>query len=762
MTHPFQAPERSGHSAVLPILAAILLCNGPVLLLTPGCREAAPPEQKAPAAQPGDGTASEPSTGASEAEASEESNPLRKYFKPLPVDEFNPRMKDPAFAALKPRRGGSMRVRSSSAYGTFNPVLVTTAPDREIVNYLFDSLIRRDYETLEYRPRLAWSWEERDVVIPREGESRTGVITSRDDKAVRFVEDATRRTFLKNDLESWEAGPNGTATLQPKWGGATVRGAITEYEYTIKVDTSLAPDAEEVEIPLDKLATYEVVIGDRTEVRPAAKPSCFFRFLLRPGLKWSDGEPLTADDWVFTLDAIRNPNIKDAANLRNYYVDLESVESAEDGLVLEFVWKRPYFLAFQFSGGEDLVPIPRHVFKPEQYAGDPVGLADAFTKHEFARKPIGCGPYDLEEWTADQLTLVRNPLHFAKDADLPYFTKDQPYLDSITWILIENRTVSLKELQKGSIDLDPEVEPDIWVSAEANTPEFKNGIVRAERTGLLYTYIGWNLERPWFQDVRVRRALAMLVPADRIGKDIHFGLVRRVSQPFFIDGPVYDHSLEPIAYDPQGARRLLREAGWLDRNGDGVLENEIEVEEDGKIVRKTVDFHFEYLIHTAKAYHEQIANIIKEEFEKSGIRIDVRPLDFATFIKGILDRNFDACRLAWGTTIDGDPFQIWHSSQAVKGGSNHIGFRNKQVDEILEVAREEFDPVKRWAFYRDMSRIIYEEQPMCFLFAFPQQYFYSTRFRGVKLYPTEYPVDLTEWWIASEEQGAKTTSATAP
>lgn len=734
------------------------------LLFAAGCKEAAPPQARteSKAATATGAAVSATATGAAvntvntvnavnEASATE-GNPLEKYFKRLKADAFNPRMDDPAFAALKPRRGGELRARTPAAFGTLNPVLISAAPDREVANYLFDSLIRQDYETLEFKPRLAWSWEDRDVVVEKEGGRKTGVIVGRDEKSIRFVEGASRRTFLKNDLASFAAGPGGSAKLKEKWGAGEFRGHITEFEYTIKVDTSTAPDATAAEIPFDRLATYEVSLGEKTETRPAAKPSCCFRFFIRPNLKWSDGEPLTADDWIFTLDAIRNPNIKDAANLRNYYADLEEYRSVDDGLTLEYLWTKPYFLALQFSGGEDLFPIPRHVFKPEQYAGDPVGFADSFVKNEFARKPIGCGPYNLAEWTSDRLALVRNPLHFAAEADLPYFTKDQPYLDKITWLLIENRTVALKEMQKGSVDYDGDVEPDTWVSAEANTGEFKKRLVRAERTGLLYTYIGWNLERPWFKDARVRKALAMLVPADRIAKDIHFGLARRVSQPFFIDGPVYDPSIEALPYDPQAAKRLLREAGWLDRNGDGVLENEVEIQEDGKTVRKTIDFEFEYLIHTAKAYHEQIANIVKEEFGKAGIKVNVRPLDFATFLKGILDGNFDACRLAWGTIIDGDPFQVWHSSQAVKGGSNHIGYRNKRVDEIMEHAREEFDPIKRWTMYREMSRIVAEDQPMCFLFAFPHQYFYSVKFRGVKLYPTEYPVDLTEWWIADDSR----------
>lgn len=723
-----------------------------LLLLIFACKET-PGEQAPPAKAPVETTYEASAPGPSAADASadakaadETANPLARFAHPIEADKYNPLASTPAGRAQKPRRGGVLRVRTPAEFGNLNPLLSNTRGDRDVTTYLFDSLMALDTETLEYRPRMAWSWEEQDVVIPAAGERKLGVIVERTETSIRFAEGATRRTFLKNDLESFTAGPKGAVVVKSEKGGGAFHGKVTEYNYTLQIDTSTDPKASMQTIALDSLARYTVTIGSRQEDRPAAKPRCFFRFHLRPGLKWEDGQPLTAEDWVFAVDTVRNPNIREAASLRNYYNDLESVRSALDGKAVEFLWSKPYFKALEFSGSAYV--LPRHVFKPESYAGDPAAFADAFTKNEYSQKPLGCGPYKIEEWKTDRLSIVRNPNYYAPSAGLPYFSPDQPYLDRIVWVVINNRTAALKELQKGTIDLDADIEPDTWVAKETQTEEFTKRIVRAEHTGLLYTYIGWNLDRPWFQDARVRKALAMLIPADRIVRDIHFGLARRVNQPFFIEGPVYDHSLPLIPYDPSGARRMLREAGWLDRNRDGVLENELELDENGKKIRKTVDLAFEFLIHTARAYHAQIANIIKEEMGKVGIRVTVRPMEFATFATTVQDRNFDACRFAWGTDIDDDPYQIWHSSQAIKGGSNYLGFKNTRCDEIMEQCREEFDPIRRWTLYREMSRIVYEEQPSCFLFGFPEQIFYSNRFRGVKLYSSQQSLDFTEWWMS--------------
>jgi len=120
---------------------------------------------------------------------------------------------------------------------------------------------------------------------------------------------------------------------------------------------------------------------------------------------------------------------------------------------------------------------------------------------------------------------------------------------------------------------------------------------------------------------------------------------------------------------------MLKEAGWVDHDGDGIRDK------DG------INFEFEYLVHNARDYHKKIADIIKESFEEAGIRVNIRVIDWTVFAKTVSEGNFDAVRFAWGTGIDTDPYQVWHSSQ-INGGSNFISFANPEVDRLLEEARE--------------------------------------------------------------------------
>jgi peptide/nickel transport system substrate-binding protein len=234
----------------------------------------------------------------------------------------------------------------------------------------------------------------------------------------------------------------------------------------------------------------------------------------------------------------------------------------------------------------------------------------------------------------------------------------------------------------------------------------------------------------------------MLIPRDRIANDIHQGLAVPVSGPFYSKGPGYDQTIKPVEYDLEGAKRLLRRNGWLDRDGDGVIEKEI----DGV----TVPFAFGYSIHNARDYHQKIADIIKESVEQAGISMTIRKSDWTIFSETVRNKDFDAVRFAWGASLDPDPYQIWHSSQAENKGDNFVSYRNNRVDEICVAIRETFDPIKRWDLAREMHAIVAEEQPYAFLFGFNETYFYNRGIRGVKLYPSQYPVDWTEWWWADE------------
>ena len=130
----------------------------------------------------------------------------------------------------------------------------------------------------------------------------------------------------------------------------------------------------------------------------------------------------------------------------------------------------------------------------------------------------------------------------------------------------------------------------------------------------------------------------------------------------------------------------------------------------------------------------------------------IRKIDWTIFGETVADRKFDAVRFAWGSSIDSDPFQIWHSSQIKNRGSNYVGFRNERADEILEEGRETFDQLKRWSLYRELHHILHEEQPYTFMFCFQSLFFYNKKFRNVKLYSTGSGYNISEWYIYKSKE----------
>jgi peptide/nickel transport system substrate-binding protein len=231
--------------------------------------------------------------------------------------------------------------------------------------------------------------------------------------------------------------------------------------------------------------------------------------------------------------------------------------------------------------------------------------------------------------------------------------------------------------------------------------------------------------------------MTMLLNRESFVQNIWYGLGTVVTGNFFIDSPDYDKSIEPWPYDPETAAELLAEAGWIDRNGDGLLDK------DG------VPFKFEFTYPSGSSTGEQLSTLLKESLAGAGIEMSIRQLEWALFTKLLDDRAYDAVTLGWSLPVLADPYQVWHSSQ-VESGSNYIGFVNAEADRIIENGRTEFDRDKRAAMYRRLHRILHEEQPYTFLFNRNSLVALDRRFSNVTVYPLG--PDSTEWWVPTKDQ----------
>jgi peptide/nickel transport system substrate-binding protein len=222
---------------------------------------------------------------------------------------------------------------------------------------------------------------------------------------------------------------------------------------------------------------------------------------------------------------------------------------------------------------------------------------------------------------------------------------------------------------------------------------------------LSYSYIGYNLKNPLFQDKRVRQAFTYAINREEIVQYVLYGYGTVISGPFPRHLWYYNPNVKPLPYDPQKARQLLAEAGWKDTDGDGILDK------DGK------PFRFKLITNSGNDTRRDVGVLVQRQLRELGVDVAFETYEWSVFLKNFINaRYFDACILGWGLSPDPDDYQIWHSSQIEKG-FNFISYKNPEADHLWEEGRREYDVEKRKKIYWRLHEIIAEDQPYTFLFS---------------------------------------------
>ncbi|UCD34467.1 MAG: hypothetical protein JSU90_09220, partial [Nitrospiraceae bacterium] len=308
---------------------------------------------------------------------------------------------------------------------------------------------------------------------------------------------------------------------------------------------------------------------------------------------------------------------------------------------------------------------------------------------DFNRNPVGTGPFVFQEWKSDQyITLDRNEAYW----------EGMPNYNSYTYRVVPDPLTQEMEFYGGAID-NYSVQPH-QVARLKDDPQYQNF------SGLSfgYSYIGYNMRRELFRDKRVRKALGMAIDTDRIIEYILYDEAERITGPFVKQTDYYDKGIQPLPYDPEGALRLLAEAGWK-RNGSGWLEK------DGK------RFAFTLITNGGNDIRKSILAIAQDSWRAIGIDVKTDVVEWAVFLgKHVNTGNFDALILGWSMGIDPDLYQIWHSSQTNPQQLNFVGFQNPEADDLIVRIRQEYAHDKQVEYCHQLHRIIADEQPYTFLY----------------------------------------------
>ena len=557
------------------------------------------------------------------------------------------------------------------------------------------------------------------IVVQLSSEPNSLNVIASNDGYSGEITDYLYNSLLRRDPETfqWEG------SLAQKWieedilirkGGVKLRGAVSVRPAG---DATVKTGSGTVEVP-------------RAEIQEVLK-GVSFTFYLRNDVRFHDGAPFTAADVRFSFQTIKNEWVDDPA-LRNYYKDLESCEVL-DKYTVRLTYSKQYWMAREFAGGFPV--LPQRVYDPDQLSEkNPEAFGKAFNESPYNRKPVGSGPYEFDQWvTGGQIVLKKNPNYWD--------VQRRGHLDRIVFKFISDPVAALQALKNGDVQFLPRISAEQY-EKETNNAAFLRRFAKAEYYVGYFQYIGWNMRRPPFNDPKVRLAMAYgSFNRQEFLKKVLYGHGVNVTGSEYYFGPAYDHSIQPYPFDPEKAKQLLLEAGWYDRDGDGLRDK------DGKPLR------FELLLPSGSAVAMQRAALMKENLRKLGIDMTVRQLEWATFLENINDRKFDACNLAWGIGVEDDPYQIWHTSQMANRGSNHVGFGNAETDRLIEQSRVTLDDAARRKLFFELHRIENETQPYLFLYTTPNLGVYDKRIRGVKLFRVRPGYDYSEWYLAPESAG---------
>lgn len=433
-------------------------------------------------------------------------------------------------------------------------------------------------------------------------------------------------------------------------------------------------------------------------------------FQLNDNVIFSDGKPLTAEDVAFTFSFIMTESIN-APGDRASYEKVESV-TAKSPYEVVFVFKESYFEALGKAGAMPI--LAKHFY--EEY----LDKAEVF--NESKGLLIGSGPYrlaDPKSWTSDQgsIELVRNPR---------YWGAVQPTFDKLVWKIIQNDSARLTTYRNGDIDVynARPIEYKKLLKDAAITEKSQNFEYMSPVAG--YSFIGWNQlegeEKTRFADKRVRQAMTYLTDRDKIIEDVYLGYAEPAISPFSPRSKQHDPNLKPRKANVEKAKELLKEAGYEDRDDDGLLEDA-----EGK------PFSFKLMYPQGSDDTKRLVLMLKDMYARAGVQLEPEPTEWSVMIERLDQKKFDATILAWTSGLETDIYQMFHSSQTKTNGNNFVNYKSDKLDKLIEQARVVVDESKRMPIWQQAEGVFYDEQPYTFLSRRKSLVFIDKRIKNLEL-----------------------------
>lgn len=613
---------------------------------------------------------------------------------------------------------------SSGDAKLLNPILNADMSSANIVAQVFEGLLDMD-ENLDLRGRLATDWEisERAYLLVNphhrfpDGTEVTGTtLLHRIQQAWLKGTDED----LKQYVQALELLPSTQReeTVSLLLPNAEGKPQVQEVSITVNVPNRVGFTLSQVDqdlfdrlkpiigeqyfehFPFDAMIRYpkelakeaeEALRAKFPEILPIGEHNPTIVFHLRKGVYFQDGHEFDAGDVKFTYEAIMNPQ-----NLSPRTPDFEPIKTVDimDPYTVKIIYKRLYSPAINawFMG-----ILPEHLLneaaltREKQQRGlskeaqETFGMRDS----QFNRKPVGSGRFQFVEWQGDEF------IHLKRFDD--YWEGPTQYRDYYMRIIPELFTQEV-EFRTGAIDF--------YSALPHQVERYKNDPTYQWFSSLsfAYNYIGYNIRKPLFAEADIRRALGMAINVEEIIQYLVYKEGERVTGPYPKNTEWYDHTIQPLPYDPEGAQAIFKQYGWV-INEKGWLEK------DGKI------FEFNLITNNGNPIRKNLLTIAQNAWKKIGIKVNTQIFEWAVFLSDFVNTgDFDAVVLGWSMNLNPDLYQIWHSSQAGPQQLNFVGYESQRADELIVRIRQEYNRDRQRELAHELHRLIHEDQPYTFLY----------------------------------------------
>ena len=457
----------------------------------------------------------------------------------------------------------------------------------------------------------------------------------------------------------------------------------------------------------------ETYLADEYEVSDDQKT---ITYKINEDAKWHDGEDVTAEDIAFTFTSMASGDYTGG-----YYGDVQNIKGAQDyhdgksseieGIkvvdedTIEIEFEKVYAPAVTNLGTVQI--LPEHVWSE-------VAVGEWTNKTELLNNPIGCGPYKLTEYKSGSY------VKFEATSD---FFGGEAKTKNLVFKVI-NADTTQAEFKSGSIDI-ANVEGLTKADIDSLVEE---GYKKIDYDNYMFTYMGFNLRNEKLQDVNLRKAFMHAINREGIVDNVVEGRGQVVNAPMLPSSWAYpeESMLDSYEYDVEKAKSLLKEAGWEDKDGDGIVENE-----DGEKLELTL------VCQTNHPIREKTAVVIQENLKEIGVKIEIDSMEYSSVMDQVVaNHEFDLYMMGNTLSLDPDPRPMWHSDAISneKGvvGYNIVAYYNEETDKLIEEGNATLDQSERKEIYNEFGKILNEDVPEAYLFCQDIERVYNSKLEGYK------------------------------